>query len=470
MDNNVDNIDGIEHLNDALPIAQQDIEDAANPLHQFQRNIILQPDVAGEALALQHNAEEVVVNEVYNVQVNAIGVPEENDAEVIIQPDVAGVAHPIIQPDVAGVAHPIIHLDVPGVAPPHDAVVAPPLQHFPADQTWYHYMENTTYDDIMDPTYEAENKKFSCVILGMKPNENKHLSVYKQNRAQGGVVNNPLPTYDRMFLLGSTNSLVGSCFVFIAQKKSDTKAFLKHFTGSDTIVGKTGYILEPFYEHKHLTISNHLPLIDVQFSFEPATIPRQVVRFNMETLQIQDTKMFFISGVRVLFQNSSVEFGGCGGVQCDRLIHTGKSNKCGCLINDTAPRFTISAKITVHDMETNEELFRNAQYRSWTLTKLFMIPSNDAIAAQYEQQHLLPFRNSVRENARFVNANGGWDICGWARKGAVVDAADDNVGLNKTTIEEIGSDTVAPHIITMVPHNQTINFIEELLNRRYRVN
>jgi hypothetical protein len=455
MQNNIDNVDGIQNINDALPIEQQQIEDAANQLHQIQQ----------DAQGLQNNQEEAVVEEVQNVQVNAIIDPKENDAALILQQHVGGV----VQPDVNNVADAILP-DVAGVAPPHVAVVAPPVQHLPPDQPWYHYMENTTYDDIMDPTYEAENKKFPCVILGMKPNENKHLSVYKQNRAQGGVVNNPLPTYDRMFLLGSTNSLVGSCFVFIAQKKSDTKQFLKHFTGSDTIVGKTGYILEPFYEHKYLTNSNHLPLIDVPFSFEPATVPRQVVRFTMETLQIQDTKMFFISGVRVLFQNSSVEFGGCGGVQCDRLILAGKTNKCGCLINDTAPRFTISAKITVHDMETNEELFRNAQYRSWTLTKLFMIPSNDAIAAQYEQQHLLPFRNSLRESARFVNANGGWDICGWARKGAVVDAADENVGLNRTTIEEIGADTVAPHIITMVPHNRTINFIEELLNRRYRVN
>jgi hypothetical protein len=278
-----------------------------------------------------------------------------------------------------------------------------------------------------------------------------------------------------MFLLGSTDSLVGSCFVFIAQTKYDTKSFLAYFKAGDTVVGKTGYLIEPSNEDKTLTRNSYLPLIDVDMKFEPAVIPQQVVGFNMETLPIQDTKMFYISGARVLFEKSYFEFDGCGGVQCDRLLFTGRSTKCGCLVNDKAPRFTITTKVTVHQMNPEKELFHNAKYCSWSLTKLMLVPSNDAIGAQYEEQHLLPFCNSLTESARFVNENGGWDICGWARKGTVVDAADEsnegvNKGLNRHTLEEIGADTVAPHIITMVPHNKSINFIEELLNRRYRVN
>jgi hypothetical protein len=177
-----------------------------------------------------------------------------------------------------------------------------------------------------------------------------------------------------MFLLGSTDSLVGSCFVFIAQTKYDTKSFLAYFKAGDTVVGKTGYLIEPSNEDKTLTRNSYLPLIDVDMKFEPAVIPQQVVGFNMETLPIQDTKMFYISGARVLFEKSYVEFGGCGGVQCDRLLFTGRSTKCGCLVNDKAPRFTITTKVTVHQINPENELFHNAKYCSWSLTKLLFLP------------------------------------------------------------------------------------------------
>jgi len=39
------------------------------------------------------------------------------------------------------------------------------------------------------------------------------------------------------------------------------------------------------------------------------------------------------------------------------------------------------------------------------VTYQVIVPSNDAIGAQYEEQHLLPFRNSLTESARFVNEN-----------------------------------------------------------------
>jgi hypothetical protein len=50
-------------------------------------------------------------------------------------------------------------------------------------------MVNATYDQILDLNYVAQDKKVPCVILGMKPNESKHLSVYRQSKGQGGVIN-----------------------------------------------------------------------------------------------------------------------------------------------------------------------------------------------------------------------------------------------------------------------------------------
>ena len=81
----------------------------------------------------------------------------------------------------------------------------------------------------------------------------------------------------------------------------------------------------------------------------------------------------------------------------------------------------------------------------------------------------MPFQASISESTNFINENGGWDICGWARKGVVVDLSDQREGSVARGSEEIGSDTVNPHIIKMVPHNTSAEVLVGIGERRYQI-
>jgi hypothetical protein len=74
-------------------------------------------------------------------------------------------------------------------------------------------------------------------------------------------------------------------------------------------------------------------------------------------------------------------------------------------------------------------------------------------------------RISIKASVQYVNDNGGWNICGWARRGAVIDAADVREG--NTRGEEVASEHINPHIISLKPTNTNEAFIRSTQNRRY---
>ncbi len=66
--------------------------------------------------------------------------------------------------------------------------------------------------------------------------------------------------------------------------------------------------------------------------------------------------------------------------------------------------------------------------RSWLLTEFCLVVSNDAEVEQFSEENIFLFWASISESSSFINENCGWDICGWARKGVIVDASDQGEG------------------------------------------
>jgi hypothetical protein len=338
----------------------------------------------------------------------------------------------------------------------------------PQEVEWWENYQPTTFDEVMQPRRLAGDKKLQCILLGMKKNDNKLLSFFQHGKTQKDKSSiQTTAAYDRLFLFGATRSTVGSCFVIITQSSQESSVFLANFHADEVVVGRIGYLLEPNYEGKTLTNKGFLPVFDVKEPFVPCTIVQQEVPFTQETLP-EDTKFFFLSGVRVLCDRAYVVTADCTGVQCDRQFLGGRSKNCGCFKVNVKPRLTFKATLIVQQVNPERDIF-TVDHRSWSLTELLLVISNDSISAQYEKGNLRPFRNSVHESFRFINDNGGWDVCGWARKGTAVDASDQRDGIAVRGSEEVGSDYVAPHIIRLVPHNNSNEVLLGIERRRYRV-
>ena len=167
------------------------------------------------------------------------------------------------------------------------------------DQWWEDYIP-TSIDEVMQPGRLSQDKKLECIILGIKKNDNKLLSFYQRGKTQGDKTSiQATAAYDRLFLCGATRSVVGSCSVIITHSSQQSVAFLENFPGNQVVVGRTGYLLEPIYEGKTLTNKGFLPVLDVKEPFQASNIVQQEVPFSLQSLP-EDTKFFFLSGVRVL--------------------------------------------------------------------------------------------------------------------------------------------------------------------------
>jgi hypothetical protein len=114
-----------------------------------------------------------------------------------------------------------------------------------------------TINDVLQDNYNPDDKKIPCIILQVKKNETKLLSIYQQGKGQKSGSNAAATTshYDRLVLFGFHESTSGGCFAMIFQSLEASSAFFKCFNGVSILkmVGATGYLLEPCYYRRTLT-------------------------------------------------------------------------------------------------------------------------------------------------------------------------------------------------------------------------
>jgi hypothetical protein len=333
---------------------------------------------------------------------------------------------------------------------------------------WWEHYATISIDDVMVEDQVTQYKKLRCIILSMKKNEMKLLSIYSRSRGAGASNFMPSTTsYDRMFLFGCLGSRIGKCFVVICETSRKSVEFLRKIPGGNAIVGQTGFLMEPLYDGRYLTQNSNLPVFDVADPFVPVLFTAEFpCPLNFE-MPMGETKFFNLYGVKVKFENARMMSANCTGIACDRLFLLGKATVCGCFQNKTKPALTLQGLVTVEG--DRDFSLKQIKYRSWTLTELCLVVSVDAEVEQFSEENIFPFRTSISESINFINENGGWDICGWARKGVVVDASDQREGSAVRGSEEIGSDTVNPHIIKMVPHNTSTEVLADIQQRRYQI-
>jgi hypothetical protein len=327
--------------------------------------------------------------------------------------------------------------------------------------------------EVMTPNFNPDYKRLPCIILQVKKNESKLLSVYQQGRARSffSGTTQSSSNYDRLILFGYRSSSIGKCFATLYHSSEASKAFFENFQGLNKLVGVSGYFLEPRFDGKTLTQDSNLPLIDSELSFYPFQFEENIhVPLLPTNMPVGETQFFQLIGVRVLAESLTVHTSKCSGVQCDRLLLPTSSSHCCCFQQKggvSNPPFVLSATIIAQNMEVDEELLK-VKFQSWSFTKLCLVISNDMALSCYSKGNLFQFRAAVSQLIHFVNQNGGWDICGWGRRGKIIDAADQSDAGRHRASEDIASDHVNPHIINMVPHNTTEGVQAGIEARKYQ--
>jgi len=338
-------------------------------------------------------------------------------------------------------------------------------------QQWWEPYIDCTLDDVLQQNFDPTERKLPVIILQVRKNNNKLLSTYQSRDSGKTKTSQYAPfhsSYDRLFLFGYRNSPNGRCFAIIRNSSATSKKLCATFTSDSTIVGATGYLLEPRYCNRNLTQDSNLPLLEVEEPF----IQHQVLQHLSIPLQVDsmapgETFFFQLVGVKLTLQTPYMCNSDCGGSQCDRLFLPATANQCGCFSIKTSSIITLQGMAIVKDNNNNELLKVN--HRSWTFTKLCVAVTTDATLNSYKQQNLRPLRHHIRDLIQYVNNNDGWNICGWARRGAVHDVSDLKDGVKTRISEDIAAEDVSPHIVSIVPYRNTEEFLNVLGNMKHVV-
>lgn len=181
-----------------------------------------------------------------------------------------------------------------------------------------------------------------------------------------------------------------------------------------------------------------------------STIPNQTVNFVKSGVTVQFSAATMLSGPQVQ----------CFGTTCDRQDPSCK----GCHIG-SAPRRNFVVRVIVeienqfqYDTRTGVASFT---FRSFALTELFVdLDSMQNIDYGLLRHHDTSLRRAVRAVQNHINANGGWTIYGWHRRGQVAAMEDGALELNAATVG---------HLTRVEPTDSTGALLDALKPLRFRI-
>ncbi len=329
---------------------------------------------------------------------------------------------------------------------------------------WHHYTE-VSFEDLSDPNHRITSTKLTCVLLQIKKHENKQTSKYSiyQNKGKGqSYFSNTLSvSYDRMFLFGLVYKR-GFCIALLSQTVTASSFLVAKLNQNTSSIGSTIVILEPKYEEKSLGKNSVLPIIATSRHLFYTNVTEPFPSPYDLNLSIGQTRYFMLYQVSISLEGLIIINADCKGVQCDRLLQQGKDSKCGCFHSKLLSPLTVQTIVVVE--EPPGQIAFSSDFQSYKLTQLLLTTTLESSLSEFEDENLENVRATVNNTVTHVNNHGGWNICGWMRLGSVIDAADVKAG------EEVASDTVNPHIISLTPSNTTAEFCMELTLLRYRMN
>jgi hypothetical protein len=320
-----------------------------------------------------------------------------------------------------------------------DPTIIPPWLYEKYEEVWL--------SSVLAPSYCAEQKRMSVVLLHIKKNEmNRSVSIYA---ARGGRSNVNFgmndASYDRIFLFGCLGT--DDCFVILSKSARKSRFILESFTEKELSIGQTVILLEPTFAGCGLGKDNSLPMLDIKKRLEPFTF-RVIPTVKYHIPEEPSTRYFLLQGVHVDITTPVMQRSTCGGYLCDRQQQKTNEKGCCCLYNAVQTSLVLEVSVSVSEVPGIHIMYMES-FRSWVLTTLFIGGLNLASKIDdFRDQNELLMRNAIHGIVSYVNHHGGWDVCGWLRCGTQVDAADKGL---KIVGEEITAENVAPHIIRLMP-------------------
>lgn len=326
---------------------------------------------------------------------------------------------------------------------------------------WENYRE-VSFEDLSDPNHRISRTKLTCVLLQIKKHDNKQFqkySVYQnKGRGQSYFTNTLSLSYDRLFLFGLVYKK-GFCIAYLSLTATSSSYFVSKLDHNSSNIGDIVIILEPQFEGKSLGKNSILPLITSERKLFPVALEEPFLTPYDINLSIGQTRYFMLYKTKITLEGLIIVNAECKGIECDRLLQQGKDTKCGCFHSKILSPLTIKTFVIVEQPHGN--ILFSCQFQSYKLTQLLLHTTLENSLSEFEDEDLETLRTAVDTMITYINDNGGWNICGWMRLGGVIDASDVKTG------EEVASDTINPHIVSLKPNNNTEQFLAELTLLRY---
>lgn len=309
----------------------------------------------------------------------------------------------------------------------------------------------TFYEVPEKPLRDYSQKMLVGIVLGFAPPSATNRVGSKTSAASVPNANGKRPaisggaqTFHKIMTLGDYYPGSNTCFAVVLQHRNTfyEKSRRSMLANTLSLGGVIGFY-EPKMSQKYL---GETTLVISDFSCVVFFTP--TVYFQRVPMQMSDmpNKMvhFRETGANVVFGMAEFLTGGdvpCFNVTCDRQLP-----KCtGCMGTDLRRNVVMKVVVEASNMyQYNQENGRaRFVFRSWRFTKLVAPGIVEWSMGGDDMVHtkMWAMRTGLLAIERYVNANGGWTILGWHRRG-ILDGDNEDARVNTTT---------AGHIVSMYP-------------------
>jgi hypothetical protein len=251
--------------------------------------------------------------------------------------------------------------------------------------------------------------------------------------------------YDRILIFADVLT-PGKCFAILTETayKSD---LLMSYSKHTVSIGDTFAIIEPdqVFRALHddlLLVNSTKPLYPVINSNLRLSVPLMVPEAGKQ-------RYFYLWNIAVELTKVEALKASCNGILCNRQMPFTQTAGCGCLYFHRTGSIVLDMTVTFQTKDNNgyENQYSVNHFKSWRTSLLFIESMAMTEESEVYSGHTREIREKAREIKDIVNANHGWNIVGWYRKGEIVDAsADSNVAGS-----EISSDNHLIHICYLYP-------------------
>jgi hypothetical protein len=251
---------------------------------------------------------------------------------------------------------------------------------------------------------------------GTALNSNSRGSTFAKLR--GGNMNT---TYDRLFFFADLRT-PGKCFAILTETVSKSDLLMAHAQHS-VGVGDVFAIIEP--DQVMRALQGDLPLINTSKPLYPLLNSGFTSVVPLVVPEAGKQRYFFLKNVSVQLTKVEAVKASCNGTLCDRQSPILQTGSCGCLYFNRTCSIVLDMTVTFKTMDSNgyENQYSVPHFRSWRTSKLFIRPTAMTAESAVFLAHTREIRDLAANIKNVVNANQGWTIAGWYRKGEIVDAS-----------------------------------------------